>query len=482
MNTKSLKKKTLQSGLWLFLRKFSVKLINLAAIYILARKLTPSDFGLVALASVALRLVTGSISQTTSTYIIYDNSENWKDKANTGFWLNSILLIIIFIILYPILPWLVSFYKGGPQLKKIILIFFAVFVFQELRSIPDAFLKKKLLYNKLVLRDTALDILGAILSVVMALKNFGVWSLVIPPVVTSIVSFPIALLQSQWFPSVLSLKYTREILKYTLHVMGTNILTFLGNEGDTLITGKLLGFRKLGIYNRAYASANLITYNIKSVVQEVSFPALSLLNKDRKKLDNAFLGMLRYISLIGFPLTIGLVVLGKEFILTLYGNQWVEAVLPMQILAIMALRRIIGSPAGIYFNAIGKPEVMFKFGIIFIPFYLISVFVGALYGIVGVAIAVTFIRTIGGFIIFVMVTNEMKTSLVNILAPFLYPLVFSLLMGVVITLSKHLFPISSPVIALVFYGSIGVIFYGIGCMVNPNIRRIILNLLHHIVK
>lgn len=170
----TLKKRTLKAGLWLFVRKFLTRIINLAAIYILARELSPHDFGLVALATVALRLITSGTSQTTSVFVIFDNSSDWKRKVNTAFWLNVILLNFLLLILIIVLPYIVKFYKGELLLKRITLLFFVAFVFSELRSIPDALLKKQLLYHKLVLKDTTMDVLSAILSITMAVSGFGI--------------------------------------------------------------------------------------------------------------------------------------------------------------------------------------------------------------------------------------------------------------------------------------------------------------------
>ena len=473
----SLKKKTLKAGFWLFFRKFAVRLINLGAIYVLARKLSPSDFGVVALARVALRLITDGTSQTTSTFIIYDNQEDWKERVNTGFWLNVILLILLFIILLIILPFIVKFYKGGIFLKRIVLWFFVAFVFTELRSIPDALLKKKLLYNKLVLKDTIMDGLSAIISVFMAIYGYGVWSLVTPFVIVSILNLPVSFFQSKWFPDKISLKGAGRIIKYTVHIIGTNILTFLSNEGDTLIVGKLLGFRDLGIYNRAYASANLIVSNIKSVATDVSFPSLSSVNRDIKRLHRAFIKMLELLSVVAFPLTIGLIVLAREFILVLYGQQWIQSVVPMQILAIMALRRVVGSPAGTLFNAKGKPDIMLKFGIVFTPLYLISVFFGALHGMIGVALSVTIVRTTGGLFIFYLVSRELEYSLFKLFSHMIRPFIYASFMGIVIYIAKKVFCISNVYISLFLYTAVGMLIYGILIFMDKKTRNMIFELL-----
>ncbi len=472
----SLKKKTLKAGIWLFIRKFLARLINLAAIYVLARKLSPSDFGIVALANVALRLVTSGVSQTTSTFVIYDNSEKWKEKVNTAFWINILLLFIIFIIMLFVLPFLVKFYKGGILLKHIISAFFIAFIFTELRTIPDAILKKQLLYDKLVLKDTIMDIFSAIFSIIMALSGFGVWSLVIPVIITSIINLPVAFILSKWFPSLPSLKGASEIMKYTIHVMGSNILTFLGNEGDTLIVGKMLGFRELGIYNRAYASANLIISNVKSVITEVSFPSLSAVNQDRLKLRNAFLKMIEVLSIVGFPLTIGLIVVAREFILILYGPKWVDAVIPMQILLIMALRRIVGSPIGTYFNATGKPQIMFRFALFFVPIYLLGVMFGATHGIIGVALSVTFMRTAGGMVTFYLLSRDMKYPLYKLFSHMVKPFVFSIIMGLVVYTVKTIFPVNNIYLALILYACTGVLTYSTLIFLNTGTRKIVMEI------
>ncbi len=185
---KSLKRKTLTAAIWLFTRKVLSKTINIFAIAILARKLSPADFGLVALARVVLNFITGGISQGTATYIIYDNSEDSYKKIITAFYLNVIFILLVVAIILILSPYIVNFYGGSRDLNTIIKMFTLMFVFTELRAIPDAIMKKKLEYNKIVIRDSVLDILSAILSVYMAIAGYGVWSLVYPLLLSSAIS------------------------------------------------------------------------------------------------------------------------------------------------------------------------------------------------------------------------------------------------------------------------------------------------------
>lgn len=120
--------------------------------------------------------------------------------------------------------------------------------------------------------------------------------------------------------------------------------------------------------------------------------------EDIDRMRSAFHRMIRLLSLISFPLLIGLFVVADLFILSIYGPQWELSILPLRILIIYAMRYAIGSPANAVFYAVRRPDIQMKFSLAFVPFYLICVFAGSTYGIVGVAIGVTVARTVFGLI------------------------------------------------------------------------------------
>ncbi len=296
-------------------------------------------------------------------------------------------------------------------------------------------------------------------------------------IIISNITLIISFIQSGYIPASPSLYGAKSIASYTAHVIGANILTLIGNQGDKLITGKMLGFYDLGLYNRAFASANLAVQNIKSVVTEVSFPSLSLINTDEKRLKKNFLKMLRYLSIIGFPVSIFLIVLAKEFILTLYGPKWERAIMPLQILSVMSLRRIVGSPASTLFNAKGKPHIMLRFGMFFTPVYIIAVFMGTAYGIIGVSVSVTLLRTIGGLIIFYLLANELNIRFLQIFSPMTPALKISLLSGVSLFILKWLVHIKSPSLSLIVWGITGGIIYVTLLLTHKELRNDILELI-----
>ena len=268
---------------------------------------------------------------------------------------------------------------------------------------------------------------------------------------------------ASWHPRfALHVKLWPRIFSYSANVIGETLTSFIINEGDTLLIGKLMGIQALGIYNFAWQSANLVSRNINGVVYTLALPALSAVAEDLSQLKRGFIRMMRLLSITTFPLLIGLFVVADDFILAVYGQQWVEAILPLRILIIYALRYAV-SPAGVVYKAIGRPDITFKLGLAIVPFYLGSIWVGSSYGIVGVAFGVTLVRTVFGFIGFKLVGRVLQTDFMGVIKPLGQPLLASFWMGGVVFLAKLmlniLLPESSSLFNLVTLVALGGLSY-----------------------
>jgi O-antigen/teichoic acid export membrane protein len=417
----------------------TTNLLNLAVIAILARRLTPADFGLVAIANVLLQFLRVLVSQGANNYVIYDNEEGREERASAAFWLDLSLAILCSSIGLLLIPFLTKFYEQ-PELGGILFALVLKIPLDSLSKIPDSIIRKSLDFKKLEIRDTVLEILTGILSVVLALSGFGVWSLVIPALVVSPFRAIAIFAISKWRP-VLNpyFHHWPRVFKYSLHVIGNTITTFIISEADTLFIGKLMGTKPLGIYNLSWQSANLVCRTIVNLSNRVTMPALSSVSNDMGRLKYALERILQLIALVTFPLLIGLFVVAEEFIMTLYGPQWMEAVLPMRIMLVYAMRYTVGSPTGAIFKVIGKPEIGFKIGLATVPFYFASLYLGSFYGIVGIAVGITLVRTVSGIVSFGMVSKIFNESYLSFSKPLLAPLHCSLISGTIVLIVKLMF-------------------------------------------
>jgi PST family polysaccharide transporter len=460
----SITQKTVRSSAWIFGRGLATNVINLGVMVILARQLTPDDFGLVTLGGVLLRFIASFGAGGVGEYIIYDQQEGREERIHAAFWLNLTLSLGVMVLGWLSLPVISRFYTT-PGLTAVMATLIVRYGLDSLSIVPDALIKKTINFQKLVIRDTILEIGTSICSVVLALLGWGVWSLVIPGFFVAPLRFIAVMRMSSWSPSLpLRLSLWRTIFKFSGNIIGWNLATTIMAEGDTLIVGKTLGSKQVGLYNQAFQAANMIYGNVSSVVGRLAMPSLSAVAQDPLRLRNAFHRMLRIVGIISFPLLIGLFVVADLFVLTIYGSQWQASILPLQILLIYAISRSVDAPATVIYNVVGKPELGLKFSLGLIPFYILSIWIGSSWGIVGVAIGVTVTRVLGGLVAVGIAAHLLKETTGELLWQLWHPLSAALLMGGAVWLGRQAFfafnlPMLFELGLLIVLG--GIIYFGL---------------------
>lgn len=426
----------MRSGAWIYGRNIITSLINLGVMAILARQLTPADFGLVALATVLGRFVVILAEGGILEYIISDNQEGREGRVHAAFWMNLALSIVIILFGFLALPWIARFYEE-PGLSLIIILLFVRYLILQLTIAPYALIKKALDFSTIVKIDSVIDITSSLASVIMALSGWGVLSLVIPGVLLAPLRAAWFMVAARWSPKLpLRVSEWKGIFGYSANAIVGSLATTIGAEGDTLVIGKTLGSQSLGLYNMAWASANIVPRNVVAPISGIALPAYSTLATNTERMRSAFHKMVRLLSAASFPLLVGLFVIADLFILTIYGPQWTPSITPLRILIIYALRYAIGSPANSIFLAVRRPDIPMKFGLAFIPVYLISILVGSAYGIIGVAIGVTFARTLFGILQLGVSARLAGSRLSAVLQQISPALLASVCMGVMVALAR----------------------------------------------
>jgi O-antigen/teichoic acid export membrane protein len=448
MSSERLATKTSRSAAWLYGQRLMINLIQLGAVAVLARQLDPADFGVVTLADVLIRFGIVFGNATVSNYVIYDRKPGWEERAQAAFWLNLVMISGITVIFILVTPWITRFYQE-PLLGPVLIITLITFLLSQLSTVPDALIRRQFDYRKLVIRNGLLQLISAILSVGMALSGWGVWSLAVPGLLVAFPRFIIVMWMARWKPSLpLRIKHWGEVFSYTKHIIGVTILGELNSDGDTLVIGKLVGSAGLAIYDRAWRTSNLITKNITWVVSDVAMPAFSSLSSRQEALQRAYQRMLRILAITSFPLLIGMFVMAEEFILVLYGSKWTASVTPLRIFLIYALQRSVGSPSGVIYNSLGRPDLGLKINLVVLPFYFGSIFLGSLYGINGIAASVTIVKTISGLAAIYIASRLVGLSSYKILKTLWPPFENALIVGLTALGTKIFLSVYFPLSAL----------------------------------
>lgn len=382
---------------WVSIAQFGSNILTLVTTVILARLLTPKDFGVVAIAMVVWEFVRLFGDAGVSAKLIYQQSD-FDKYASAAFWLNLVVAFCLALFTVFVSPFAAGFYNN--DLVKPILVLLAFgFLLDSIGSVHSTLLTKELDFKKRSLIEVGVTLISKIITITLAFAGYGVWSLVLPNVLSSPVKVFAFWSVCPWRPSLrFDLGYWKEIFGYGKYIFGANLLRYVNINGDYMVIGKLLGSSELGLYTFAYNIANWPVANLVWIVGKVAFPAFSKLQNDLNRLKEVFLKMMGLLSLLCFPIFIGLLAMANELLPVVFGEKWNRSIIPLQIIIGFTLIRSLVSPAGQIVLAMGRPNIEFKFNLIQVPLLLIAVLIGASYGIIGVAIGMSLVVGIMGLI------------------------------------------------------------------------------------
>ena len=380
--------KTIQAMVWAFSGAGAHTALKVATIAVLARLLTPEDFGTVAAA--ALVIVFGEIfSQMGLGPCLVQLEEVKEEWLRTALTLSLGLGVLFGLIVYLAAPLIAAFYRT-PETVQVCQVLSLCFPLRGASVVAESLIKRALDFRKIVTADIAsYGIAYGLGGVVMALWGFGLWSIVLGIVLQNALRMAI-LVSFQRHPRRFGLSpvAVRGLLKAGSGFTLSNLFNVFALYGDNLVVGRWLGPAMLGIYSRSY---NLMAVSVTlfgNVLSSVLFPAMSSLQGDGERLRLAYLRSVSFVSTVMLPCSVVAFVMAPEIILTLLGPGWEEAVLPFRILCL-----------GMYFRVGYKisATVLESMGHVFIHarkegVYAFLVVAGSLlgqhWGIFGVSVAV----------------------------------------------------------------------------------------------
>jgi O-antigen/teichoic acid export membrane protein len=393
----SFKGKVIRGLSWSFAGRFGSQFCQLVISIVLARLLTPSEFGVIGMLLVFTGFAQTFVDGGLSSALIYhrDIAEAHRSSA---FWLQlgiGAALSAAFYLLAPAIAW----FYGVPQIAGLARLLSLVFVVQALSLTQTALLSREFKFRALGIATLVATLISGLAAVVMAQMNYGVWALAWQPLLNAALLAALLWFQSDWRPRfVFDRTVAGELGRYGLYLTGHMTLNYWLRNGDNLLIGKVLGAHPLGIYARAYSLMLLPLTNIGAVFGQVMFPALSQLQDDMARFKRHYLTATRTIALVAFPLMAGVAVLSKPLILFLLGPKWIEVVPILQILSIVGLVQSIIFPVGWVFTALGRTRDQFRLSLLLTAAFAVAMAAGIRYGLLGVTYAYAVWTLLSGFL------------------------------------------------------------------------------------
>lgn len=436
----SIEQKMKKGVIWITISRVVSRTLQFISFIVLARILSPHDFGVAAMAIIIIRFIKRFGRFGIGTVIIQKQKEVNR-YSNAAFWMNMLLAIFLVIATISIAPFVANFYKN-PLVKPILIVLSFGFLFEFLGTVHTALLTKEFEFKKLARVNLLTESLTAIMAIAMALCGFKIWSLVVPRIISSALRSIILWNICSWRPSFkfsTKFRYSREIFNFGRFIFGSEILRYFNQSFDCIILGRFLGPISLGLYTFAYKLGGFLTDNINYVLHRVALPAFSKLQNEEKNLKELYLKIKKIISLISFPVFIGLAAIANELVPIVFSEKWMPAILPLQILVFYFIIYSFRPLGAMLLRALGRPDKEFKLNLIQAPFFIIAVLIGIKFGVVGVAIATAVVLGSGGFI-FICITNRSIGVKCKEAFGIIQPAaISSLLMLTGILLSKYLF-------------------------------------------
>lgn len=387
----NLKIKVINSVSWTLSSRAITEILQLIITIVLARILSPKDYGIVAMSSSLLVFIEGFSTLGFSNPIVqFEKIE--RRHLVTAFVSMLMFNILLYLLVFAVSPYVAKFYNED-ILINVLRVTALSFIITAFNTVPIAILERSMQYKHIAMANIFRKLIIGIVAIVMAVKGQGVWSLVLAGQLGNLMMFPLLLRYSKWKPEIHFDKSAfKEMFRYGASVTGSGILTIIVRNVDNMIVGKYLGATALGYYSMAYDLMLKPIDYIMSNVGRVYFPALSSIKSDISRIYRAYSKLLEGISLFTFPIATGLFFLAPVFIEVIYGKKWLPAVDTFRIICFLGAIQSIGICSGILFLSLGRTDLHFRYKLAFTPIYILSYFIGVRYGIEGVAAAYTIVN------------------------------------------------------------------------------------------
>lgn len=373
---------------WVALVKYSNDALGFLTTLILAKLLTPEDFGLVAVAGMVIETLRIFKDLGLGQALIY-RQDDIERASHTMFFLVVGLNVFIFFCAVSLSPLAGRFFNNS-AVVPIIAIMASSLIWTSLRAVPDALINKELSFQKMVVPEMVPVGVGSIVGIGMAYQGFGVWSLVVRSLIVSIGGMALIWPYTSYRPAFqFDRGIAHDLLKYGRHIIGSSVVMVAVYNIDKFFISKIIGVGALGAYAMASNIANLPISQFGHIVCRLMFPVFSRMNREVSVLRSSFLRTIRYTACITFPMAIGIAMYGPDAIEAFYGEKWSATSLPLQILAVYALFRSLSVVIYEMFKATGRPDLMQLYVVVrLVLIGVLGIPALTLYGLVGICFLV----------------------------------------------------------------------------------------------
>ncbi|MCB0171420.1 MAG: MOP flippase family protein [Anaerolineae bacterium] len=400
---------------------------------VLARLLSPEDFGLMAMIGVVLGFANAFADMGVSNAIIYHQNTT-RAQLSSLYWLNLMVGFVIFLLVWAATPLIVAFYNE-PQLSE--LIFWAAL---GLLIVPfgqqfQVLLHKELQFDVLAKVQILSTLAGVTVAIGSAWAGQGVFALVWGSLTSSSVN---ALLLTWWgwrsWRPMLHFNFfdIQSYISFGLYQMGERSVNYFAANVDYMIVGRFLGPELLGLYRLAYELVLKPLRTINPILTKIAFPVFAKKQTNDVALRRGYLEVIKLLAMILFPITVGFIVTAPLIVPVVFGPSWVGAIPLVQILAVVGLLKALSNPTGAILLAKGRADIGFKWNV-YVVVLNTGLFLSVVsYGVYAIAWSYVAVSLLNATLLWIILCRTIYFGYYDLVPLFLLPLAWSLIMGLVV--------------------------------------------------
>jgi O-antigen/teichoic acid export membrane protein len=387
-----LKGKTIRGALVRLFALAAGFLLRLGSLMVLARLLSPKDFGLVGMVT-AFTGVLGLFRDFGLSSAAIQRVTVSEEQISTLFWINMSLGALLVLVTLAMAPAIAAFYHE-PRLFGMTAVLASGFLFNAAGIQHSALLQRQMRFTALAIISVVSSIVGIAIGIVGAKAGYGYWALVVMTVASPLVATIGVWLTTAWVPRMPRRRIgIRSMVRFGGTLTLNGLVAYVAYNADKVMIGRFWGADAIGIYGRAFQLIHIPTDNLNSAVGEVAFSALSRLQDDPMRFKSYFLKGFSLVLGLTLPITIVCALFADDLVFCLLGPKWKDTAAIVRLLAPTIAIFAIINPLGWLTYSLGLVARCLRIALVFAPIMIAGCVIGLPYGPEGVAFSYSAVMT-----------------------------------------------------------------------------------------
>ncbi|MFH5886165.1 lipopolysaccharide biosynthesis protein [Halalkalibaculum sp. DA3122] len=455
----SLKAEASKGVLWVIVERFGQQIIQAIIFIILARLLTPEDFGLIGMIMIFFAVAQSFVDSGMGQALIREKEITDQDRS-TVFWFNLLLSIIFYGLLYICAPWIAQFFER-PELVNLTRVMGITVIFSGIAIVQRSEMTQQLEFKKQAYAQVPAMFIAGMGSVTMAYLNYGVWALVAQYLlITGFSSLFLWLLQ----PANIRFHFDKDsftkLFGFGYKLLLSGLLNTTYQHIYKLVIGKFFAVSTLGFYTQAKKVQRMVGQNLAGIIEKVTYPLLSKAGNDPARLKRGYRQIVKCSSFVIFPGMMMLILLAEPLLVQVLGEQWRPAVPFLQLLSLSGLLYHLHSINLNILKVVGRSDLFLKLEVIKKVNTTIAIVVGIQFGIYGLLICQVISSYIALFINTWYTARFLNYSIPEQGEDIGRVLVLSIPMISIVGIATYLYPAHSLLLLIGYLLLAGIIYIG----------------------